>query len=85
MVTPRAVPRARATGAPILRNGLLKEVPAILKTLAANAKGGDTQAARLLPERTLPALGVYTSLDAQLVPGKGMLVLAHAANLTCSR
>ncbi|MDQ3773742.1 MAG: hypothetical protein M3461_04930 [Pseudomonadota bacterium] len=39
-----------------LRYGVLKEVPAILKTLAAAAKGGDIQAARLILERTLPAL-----------------------------
>jgi hypothetical protein len=39
-----------------LRYGLLKEVPAILKALAAAAKGGDIQAARLILERTLPAL-----------------------------
>lgn len=39
-----------------LRYGLLKEVPAILKTLAAAAKDGDIQAAKLILERTLPAL-----------------------------
>ena len=39
-----------------LRYGLLKEVPAILKTLAKAAKGGDIQSARLILERTLPAL-----------------------------
>jgi len=35
---------------------LLKEVPAILKTLAKAAKGGDIQAAKLILERTLPTL-----------------------------
>jgi len=35
---------------------LLKEVPAILKTLAKAAKGGDIQSARLILERTLPPL-----------------------------
>jgi len=35
---------------------LLKEVPAILKTLAGAAKKGDIQAAKLILERTLPAL-----------------------------
>jgi len=35
---------------------LLKEVPAILKTLAKAAKGGDIQSAKLILERTLPPL-----------------------------
>ncbi len=39
-----------------LRYGLLKEVPAILKTLAKAAKGGDIQSAKLILERTLPPL-----------------------------
>ena len=51
----RGVPRGRDRRSN-LRYGLLKEVPAILKTLAAAAKGGDIQAAKLILERTLPAL-----------------------------
>jgi hypothetical protein len=39
-----------------LRYGLLKEVPAILKSLAKAAKGGDIQSAKLILERTLPPL-----------------------------
>jgi hypothetical protein len=39
-----------------LRYKLTRQLPDILKTLAAAAKGGDIQAARLILERTLPAL-----------------------------
>jgi dihydrodipicolinate synthase/N-acetylneuraminate lyase len=56
VVTPRGCPKGSRDRRSNLRYGLLKEVPAILKTLAAAAKGGDIQAARLILERTLPAL-----------------------------
>jgi hypothetical protein len=39
-----------------LRYKLTRQLPDILKTLAAAAKGGDIQAARLILERTLPVL-----------------------------
>jgi hypothetical protein len=45
---------------------LLKEVPAILKTLAAAAKGGDIPAAKRILERTLPAL--KTSAETLTLP-----------------
>lgn len=53
---PKGRPKGSRDRRSNLRYGLLKEVPAILKTLAAAAKGGDIQAARLILERTLPAL-----------------------------
>jgi hypothetical protein len=53
---PQGAPQGRARQALDLRYGLLKEVPDIRKTLAAAAKGGDIQAAKLILERTLPAL-----------------------------
>jgi len=39
-----------------LRETVAKDLPDILRSLAAAAKAGDTQAARLLLDRTLPAL-----------------------------
>jgi dihydrodipicolinate synthase/N-acetylneuraminate lyase len=53
---PKGRPKGARDRRSNLRCGLLKEVPAILKTLAAAAKGGDIQAAKLILERTLPAL-----------------------------
>ena len=40
----------------LLRYKLTRNLPAILKTLTDAAKGGDIQAAKLILERTLPAL-----------------------------
>jgi len=48
---------------------LLKEVPAILKTLAKAAKGGDIQPARLILERTLPPL--KSAAEPLTLPGAG--------------
>jgi Family of unknown function (DUF5681) len=53
---PKGRPKGARDRRSNLRYGLLKEVPDILKTLAAAAKGGDIQAAKLILERTLPAL-----------------------------
>jgi hypothetical protein len=39
-----------------LRETIAKDLPDILKALASAAKGGDVQAAKLLLDRTLPAL-----------------------------
>jgi len=53
---PRGRPKGARDRRSTLRYGLLKEVPAILKTLAKAAKGGDIQSAKLILERTLPPL-----------------------------
>ena len=64
---PKGRPKGARDRRSNLRYGLLKEVPAILKTLAAAAKGGDIQAAKLLLERTLPAL--KTAAEPLTLPG----------------
>jgi len=53
---PKGRPKGARDRRSNLRYGLLKEVLAILKTLATAAKGGDIPAAKLILERTLPAL-----------------------------
>lgn len=53
---PKGRPKGTRDKRSKLRDGLLKEVPGILKTLVAAAKKGDIQAAKLILERTLPAL-----------------------------
>ncbi|MGH8575581.1 MAG: DUF5681 domain-containing protein [Gammaproteobacteria bacterium] len=53
---PKGRPKGARDRRSTLRYGLLKEVPAILKTLAKAAKGGDIQSAKLILERTLPPL-----------------------------
>ena len=53
---PKGRPKGARDRRSTLRDSLLKEVPAILKTLAGAAKKGDIQAAKLILERTLPAL-----------------------------
>ena len=64
---PKGRPKGARDRRSNLRYGLLKEVPAILKTLAAAAKGGDIQAARLILERSLPAL--KTAAEPLTLPG----------------
>lgn len=53
---PKGRPKGARDRRSTLRYGLLKEVPAILKTLAKAAKRGDIQSARLILERVLPPL-----------------------------
>jgi hypothetical protein len=50
-----------------LRYKLTRHLPAILKTLTDAAKGGDIQAAKLILERTLPAL--KTAAEPLTLPG----------------
>jgi uncharacterized protein DUF5681 len=64
---PKGRPKGARDRRSNLRYGLLKEVPAILKTLAAAANGGDIQAARLILERSLPAL--KTAAEPLTLPG----------------
>jgi hypothetical protein len=61
-----------------LRYKLTRQLPDILKTLAAAAKGGDIQAARLILERTLgsAARREAESLSDTLVQGR-----AHAFSM----
>ena len=39
-----------------LRKSIMKDIPAILTAMVEQAKAGDTQAARLLMDRTFPAI-----------------------------
>ena len=64
---PKGRPKGARDRRSNLRYGLLKEVPAILKTLAAAAKCGDIPAAKLILERTLPAL--KTAAEPLTLPG----------------
>lgn len=50
---PKGRPPGRGQGA-LLRAAIEKDLPAIIAVLAAKAKDGDAQAARLLLERVLP-------------------------------
>lgn len=51
-----------------LRASIAPEVPGILAGLVAAAKGGDTQAARLILERVLPALKAVEPAQALSLP-----------------
>lgn len=81
-------PRGREPGTgPLqkLRAALSKDVPAILKKLAAAAKAGDVQAARLILERVLPPVKAIEpatpiKLDAAAtLTEKGEAILAAVA------
>lgn len=67
-----------------LRTALAADVPAILQTVVNAAKGGDTQAARLILERVLPALKAVEPAQALSLPNgsltdQGRAVLASVA------
>jgi hypothetical protein len=67
-----------------LRTALAADVPDILAGLVASAKGGDTQAARLILERVIPALKpTENTVDLQLPDGslsdQGRAVLSSVA------
>jgi hypothetical protein len=67
-----------------LRAALATDVPAILQTVVAAAKGGDVQAARLILERVLPALKAVEPAQALSLPDgsltdQGRAVLASVA------
>lgn len=52
-------PKGRKTGTgevAKLRESIAKDIPKIINQLVVNAKGGDTQAAKLLLERVLPPM-----------------------------
>lgn len=68
-----------------LRASLAPDVPAILQTVVNAAKGGDTQAARLILERVLPALKAVEPVQALTLPDgsltdQGRAVLASVAS-----
>jgi hypothetical protein len=68
-----------------LRAALAPDVPAILQTVVSAAKGGDTQAARLILERVLPALKAVEPSQALTLPNgsltdQGRAVLASVAS-----
>lgn len=60
------------------REIIAKDLPDILKVLAASAKAGDTQAARLLLDRVLPSIKTVDT-PAPLAPAAGPSDLAGAA------
>lgn len=67
-----------------LRAALATDVPAILQTVVNAAKAGDTQAARLILERVLPALKAVEPAQAMSLPDgsltdQGRAVLASVA------
>lgn len=67
-----------------IRAAIAAEVPAILKTLVEQALAGDTQAARLLLERTVPALKPAEQAQAIALPAgslteQGRAILAAVA------
>ncbi len=71
-----------------LRAALAADLPAILKTLVEQALAGDTQAARLLLERTVPALKPAEQAQAIALPagslteqGRAILTAVAAAEL----
>jgi dihydrodipicolinate synthase/N-acetylneuraminate lyase len=81
---PKGRPKGARDRRSNLRYGLLKEVPDILKTLAAAAKGGDIQAAKLILERTLPALKSaaepLTLPAPETLAGQGRVVMEAVAS-----
>ena len=80
---PKGRPKGTRDKRSKLRDGLLKEVPGILKTLVAAAKKGDIQAAKLILERTLPALKsaaeTLTLSGADTPANQGRMVLGACA------
>ena len=84
-------PKGRAPGSgevSKIRAAIAAEVPAILKTLVEQALAGDTQAARLLLERTVPALKPAEQAQAIALPdgsltepGRAILTAVAAAEL----
>jgi hypothetical protein len=67
-----------------LRAAIAVDVPDILKTVVTAAKGGDTQAARLILERVLPALKASEATQTLNLPtgsltDQGRAVLAAVA------
>lgn len=81
---PRGRPKGVRDRRAILRYKLTAHLPAILKTLTDAAKGGDIQAAKLILERTLPALKSAGEPLALPVPetlaGQGKAVLEAVAS-----
>ena len=68
-----------------LRAAIAVDVPDILQTVVTAAKGGDTQAARLILERVLPALKAVEPAQALTLPDgsltdQGRAVLASVAS-----
>jgi len=80
-------PRGRKPGTGVvagLRAGIEKQLPAILDTLAANALDGDTAAAKLLLERTIPPLKSVelpapVAMDGDTLSDRGRAVVAALA------
>lgn len=71
-----------------LREAIAKDVPAIISTLAAAAKGGDVGAARLLLERVLPPVKAIEQPTPIKLPdgtltdqGRAVMVAAGAGEL----
>ena len=60
-----------------LREAILNDIPDILSTLAKAAKGGDVAAAKLLVDRTIPALKP-TSDPVTFTPGATLADTGHA-------
>lgn len=73
---PAGRPRGIATQAK-LRTAIEKDVPAILEVMVAAAKAGDTTAAKLLLDRTLPALKPTTD-PVTFTPGATLADTGHA-------
>ena len=65
------------------REIIAKDLPDILKSLAASAKAGDTAAAKLLLDRVLPSIKT-TDQPAPLPPATGPVDLAGAAGAVLS-
>ena len=73
---PAGRPRGIVTQAK-LREAILSDIPSILSTLVAAAKGGDVAAAKLLVDRTVPALKP-TCDPVTFTPGATLADTGHA-------
>jgi hypothetical protein len=73
---PAGRPRGIVTQAK-LREAILGDIPDILSTLVEAAKGGDVAAAKLLVDRTIPALKP-TSDPVSFTPGATLADTGHA-------
>ena len=60
-----------------LRAAILKDIPDIIETLVEAAKGGDVSAAKLLVDRTIPALKPTTD-PVTFTPGATLADTGHA-------
>jgi len=60
-----------------LRAAILKDIPGIIETLVKAAKGGDVSAAKLLVDRTIPALKPTTD-PVTFTPGATLADTGHA-------